>query len=85
MVIIFLLTVISVLTIITQIILPLFIPKLEFFWFFKKKNKEKIQHSSTLDELEEKVDKAVEKYNVVNDEVNQTVNKINKIKNKTKI
>lgn len=79
------LTIISTITILTQIILPFFIQKLEFFWFFKKKNEEKIESLSTLDVLEEKVDNVVENYNIINDEVNETVKKVTKIKNKTKI
>lgn len=84
-IIIFLLTIVSILTIVTQILLPLFIPKLEFFWFFKNKGKMKQTFTSSLDELDVKVDKVVEEYKTVNNEVDETLNKINKIKNKTKI
>ena len=84
-IILFLLIILSILTIVTQILLPLFIPKLDFFWFFKHRKKTKLDSNSTLDELEVKVDNVIDEYVTVINEVDETLNKINKIKNKTKI
>ncbi len=69
--------------IISQIILPCFIPNLEFFNLHKKRKlKPNSQSAGTLNDLEEKATVASEKIKEVKTEVESTEQKISNIKNK---
>lgn len=79
-------------TIISQIIIPIF-TKLEFFWFFKKKiHKEEIPEEpkvkaelQDLEELEKEVAQKTEEYASVIHKVENAEEKIEKIKEKTEV
>jgi hypothetical protein len=79
-------------TIISQIIIPLF-TKLEFFWFFRKKiHKEEVEEPKPvrselkdLDELEKEVAEKTEEYASVIHKVENAEEKLEKIKEKTEV
>jgi len=81
-IILLIITVIVLVTVFTQIILPLLIPKLELFWWFKPQI---IHEKTTLEQLDEKVDTVVGEYKTTVNEVESTLEKVKQIKNKTKI
>lgn len=68
------------LTLLTQVLIPLFVSDLPLFWLFKKSKPDKPQISS-LDDLEKEVDDYHER---VIPSVKQAEEKVNQIKNKTK-
>ena len=82
-IILFSLFIIGIGVFLTQILIPLFVTKLEFFWLFKKKTKPIV--SSSLEELESRVDQTVDAFTMVKNEVEETESKITKLKTKTKI
>jgi hypothetical protein len=79
-------------TIISQIIIPLF-TKLEFFWFFKKKiHKEEVPEEpkvrvelQDLEELEKEVAEKTEEYASLIHKVDNAEEKIEKIREKTEV
>lgn len=73
-----------VLTVATQIVIPL-IFNWPLFWLFKKKKQEaKPENVSSLSKLEDEVDKSVHQYNKTKKKVDQVDQKVQSIKSKIK-
>lgn len=70
------------LTLITQVVIPMFIPNLEMFWLFKTDKKKVQPKIGTLQDLDDKVDETMKRYNEVEDEVKKASTAMNQIKSK---
>lgn len=72
-------------TVITQIVGPMFIKELPFFWFFKKtKQEEKCEDTpASLEDLEKEATESTEKYVSTVEKVDKTLEKTQAIKKKT--
>ncbi len=68
------------LLIVTQVLMPLFIPKLEMFWFFKK---DKPKPTVAPPELRDRVDRAKAEVTDLRDSVNSYHKEAEELKDKT--
>jgi uncharacterized protein YlxW (UPF0749 family) len=66
----------------TQVLIPLLVPNLKFFWLFRKDSEPK-KTNQTLSDLSDEVDETAEKSAEVKGKVDDVVAKVDEIKSKT--
>lgn len=75
------LEIIIIIGIITQIILPMFIPNLRLFWLFKKKPTVEMDKKS-IDNLSDEVDEVIKKRDETKEKVDDVFKTAEELKNK---
>lgn len=83
----FFFVILILLMIFTQIIIPIFVEDLDFFWLFKKKyySEKKNTDYKELKDLDDNAKAATEHYKSVVTDLKETEDRLNQIKKQTKI
>ena len=76
---------ILLITIVTQIVLPMFIDKLEFFWYFKKSSRDDIIINAREENLHDQAHDATKQYKQVKQEIDRQRRKLRKLDKETDV
>ena len=76
---------ILLITIVTQIVLPMFIDKLEFFWYFKKSSRDDIIINAREENLHDHAHDATKQYKQVKQEIDRQRRKLRKLDKETDV
>ncbi|MCB0697513.1 MAG: hypothetical protein KDC07_09125 [Chitinophagaceae bacterium] len=72
-------------TIVTQIVLPMFTDKLEFFWYFKKGSRDDIIIPAKDEDLYDQAQDATKQYKHVKDKISRQRQKLKKLDKETDV